>query len=76
MRGNAEVRNSAEIRVWMIRNGHTINSIRTDLQYRTHTPVSLTISGARNLRKVLRYLLEQGCPARYLALPGDMRKSA
>lgn len=70
------MRNSKEIRVWMIRNGHTIESIRLALGYANHTTVSLTIAGQRNHQKVLAYLLELGCPEQDLDLPGRINKAA
>lgn len=70
------MRNSTEIRIWMLRNGLTVDSTRKALGYRNHTPVSLTIDGKKNLRKVLAYLREMGCPEQFLALPEDMRKAA
>lgn len=70
------MRNTTEIRVWMLRHGHTIDSIRKALGYANHTPVSLTISGQENLRKVLLYLRDQGCPEEYLDMPKDMKEAA
>ena len=70
------MRNSKEIRVWMIRNGHTTESIRKALGYSSHTPVSLTIAGSRNSLRVLGYLLKHGCPAKHLGLPEHMEKVA
>ena len=68
------MRNSAEIKVWMLRNGHTINSITQALGYRNNSCVSTTIAGQRHATRVLQYLLEQGCPARLLDLPERMRQ--
>jgi len=68
-------RNSLEIRVWMLRNGIK----RLDIETATGmsgTQTTLTIDGVRNCRKVLRYLLDKGCPAEFLDLPGDMREAA
>jgi len=70
------MRNSTEIRIWMIRNQLTVDSTRRALGYRNHTPVSLTIDGKKNLRKVLQYLKDQGCPEQYLALPENMERAA
>lgn len=70
------MRNSTEIRVWMIRNGHTIQSISKSLGYKSHTPVSLTISGKINFRKVLQFLQNSGCPEIHLDLPKKMVKIA
>lgn len=68
------MRNSQEIKVWMLRNGHTIGSITQALGYRNNSCVSTTIAGQRHATRVLQYLLEQGCPARLLDLPARMQK--
>ena len=68
-------RNPAEIKVWMLRNGHTIESIRKALGYANNTSVSLTITGARSTKRVLEWLRAQGCPERYLGLPRKMREA-
>lgn len=68
-------RNSTEIKVWMLRNGlreHDIVQATGEEQ----TYVNKTLLGTRNNRVVLRYLLEKGCPAKYLALPKDMMEAA
>lgn len=70
------MRNSTEIQVWMLRNGHTVESIRRDLGYKNHTSVSLTIAGGRNSKLVLDYLLDKGCPAKHLGLHKRMEKAA
>ena len=67
------MRNSKEIKVWMIRNDHTVESIRQALGYRNHMSVSLTISGEKSSRKVLQYLKDQGCSVQYLALPKNFK---
>lgn len=59
----------------MIRNGHTVESIRQAIGYANHTSVSLTIAGQRNHRKVLAHLMELGCPEEYLDLPTGMNKA-
>lgn len=66
------MRNTTEIRVWMMRNGYTVDSLRLALGHANHTPVSLTISGKNNVRSVLRHLLSLGCPVEFLDLPKDM----
>lgn len=65
-------RNHLEIWYWMRRHGHTFTSIAAGLGYATHTPVWLTIHGHKNLKKVLKYLRDQGCPEKHLALPKGM----
>lgn len=68
-------RNATEIRVWMIRNGiREADIVRTTGVEQTY--VNKTLHGHRNNRKVLRYLLDQGCPAKYLGLPTDMLDAA
>lgn len=69
------MRNSAEIKVWMLRNGHTINSITEALGYKNNSSVSTTIGGKRNARKVLFWLLANGCPEKYLAIPRKMKRA-
>ena len=70
------MRNSAEIKVWMLRNGHTINSITEALGYKNNSSVSTTIGGKRNARKVLFWLLENGCPEKYLDIPQRAKRAA
>lgn len=70
------MRRSIDIKVWMLRNGYSVESIRKALGYAKHTQVSLTVSGKGNNRRVLRYLQEKGCPERFLNLPKDMEKAA
>jgi hypothetical protein len=36
------------------------------------TYVNKTLLGKKHNRRVLRYLLNKGCPAKHLALPKDM----
>ncbi|MDH5524481.1 MAG: hypothetical protein OEY01_10890 [Desulfobulbaceae bacterium] len=69
-------RNRIEIGVWMDRNGWSVAKIQAALGYETHTGISNTLAGRRHLRKVLRLLLAEGCPAELLALPEDMKKAA
>jgi hypothetical protein len=70
------MRNKIEIRVWMLKKSLTVTDIYKELNFRNHTPVSLTLAGHKNNRKVLRLLLDKGCPAKYLDLPKDMRRAA
>ena len=72
---NESQRNSIEIRVWMMREGIKRRDIETGTGL-SGTAVTLTIDGIKNCRGVLRYLKDNGCPAEFLALPGDMREAA
>lgn len=69
-------RNSVEIRVWLKRNGFKLATIQKDLGYRDNKTVWSTIEGQENNRKVLTWLMENGCPTKYLALPDDLRRAA
>lgn len=68
-------RNSTEIKVWMLRNGLREHDIVQETG-EDQTYVNKTLLGTRNNRVVLRYLLEKGCPVKYLALPKDMMEVA
>ncbi|MFA5718899.1 MAG: hypothetical protein WC952_14400 [Desulfobulbaceae bacterium] len=68
-------RNVKEIKIWMIRNDvREIDIIKATGQEPTY--VNKTINGTRDNRVVLRWLLEKGCPQRYLGLPDDMLDAA
>ena len=69
-------RNSVEIRVWMQRQGVRVISIQRELGHQTNKTVWATIEGREDNRRVLGWLLERGCPSRYLDLPDDMRRAA
>lgn len=70
------MRNTIEINVWMKRNGWSVTKIQKELGMKAHVMVSNTINGKLNHRKVLRFLIEKGCPAELLNLPEDMREAA
>lgn len=68
-------RNGLEIRVWMLRK----DIQRQDIEKATGlngSNVTRTIDGERNCRAVLEYLVDQGCPVKYLDLPEDMKVAA
>ncbi len=66
-------RNSKEIKVWLLRKGVNITEIAR-IAGVERTNVSKTIAGTRNNRKALQWLVSEGCPKRYLALPEDMQR--
>ena len=70
------MRNTLEIEIWMKRRKLTVSDIQRTLKFKNHGVVSDTIADRRQNRRVLRYLLSTGCPARYLDLPKDMRRAA
>ncbi len=65
-------RNTRKIKAWMARKGLTGRELaaRADAS-ESHT--SDTLHGRRDHRRVLRVLLEGGCPERWLDLPEDMQ---
>ncbi len=65
-------RNRNEIKVWILRKGFSITEIACSVGT-GRTNASKTIAGRRNNRAVLQWLLDNGCPAEYLALPEDMQ---
>ncbi|MFZ5775075.1 MAG: XRE family transcriptional regulator [Thermodesulfobacteriota bacterium] len=70
------MRNTLEIEIWMKRKKITVAQIQRALEFANHGVVGDTIAGRRNNRRVLQYLFNKGCPARYLGLPADMREAA
>lgn len=60
------------IKEWLAERKIKVIEVAADLGMH-HCVVSDTIHGRRNNRRVLRWLRERGCPARYLALPEDMK---
>lgn len=56
----------------MILQGIRQKDIQNDLGQRHETQVNETLQGLRSDRRVLQYLLDNGCPAGYLELPADM----
>jgi len=77
MRGTSTLkRNKVEIEVWMKRNGLRAVDIQRALQFRSSKTVWDTLSGHENNRKVLHWLISNGCPEKHLDLPNDMMRAA
>lgn len=70
------MRNTLEIEIWMKRQKLTVSDIQRALSFKNHGVVSDTIADRRQNRRVLRYLLDAGCPEKFLDLPADMRRAA
>lgn len=68
-------RNVKQIKIWMLRKGlrekDIVAATGEDQRF-----VNKTLNGHRNNRKVLQFLMDSGCPERYLALPADMQAAA
>lgn len=68
-------RNVKQIKLWMVRKElrekDIIAATGEEQSY-----VNKTLRGVKNNRRVLRYLVDQGCPVKYLALPADMQDAA
>lgn len=69
-------RDRTKARSWMVMNHLRQRDIQAALGHATSVQVSETLRGLRSDRAVLCYLLEQGCPRSYLALPADMEEAA
>jgi len=60
----------------MRRNGIKLVDVQRALSHRDHKTVWATIEGKENNRRVLAWLVKNGCPIKYLELPDDMRGNA
>ncbi len=69
-------RRGNEIWGWMRAKEFTATSIATACGQKTHAVASNTIAGRQNNKKVLRWLVDKGCPVEFLDLPADMRSAA
>lgn len=63
------------IKKWLHEKGITMNDIAGALGINAGI-VSSTIRGLRNMRQVLKWLSDKGCPVQYLSLPEDMKINA
>jgi len=70
------MRNTVRIKIWMLHQGVRCADIQRALRMKSMTQVWGTINGDRSDRRVLAWLKDHGCPARFLALPPDMREAA
>jgi hypothetical protein len=69
-------RNKVEIKVWLERAGFRQVDIQNDLQMNSNVQISETLRGTRSDRRVLQWLIDKGCPKKFLALPDDMKEAA
>lgn len=67
-------RDVVALKIFLLKKGLTQTGIANELGEKI-AYVNKTILGERHNRKVLSYLLEKGCPKKYLALPKDMEKT-
>ena len=63
-----------QARAWMVKKDIRSVDIQRALQMKNHNLVSETMTGKRNNRRVLAYLIDKGCPAEFLDIPKRMRK--
>ena len=68
-------RKPREIKAYLVRKGVRMMDIARRMGVH-HSLVQATIDGKKNNRKVLRELVAEGCPAKFLGLPEDMREAA
>ncbi|HBA73072.1 MAG TPA: hypothetical protein DCZ63_13050 [Geobacter sp.] len=62
-----------QARVWMLTHDIRSVDIQIALRMRSHSLVANTLAGRQNNKRVLRYLVEKGCPVEYLDLPKTMK---
>lgn len=55
-----------QAKAWMVLNDIRNVDIKEALKLNHHTQIAETLSGKRNNRQVLQYLINKGCPAEYL----------
>lgn len=63
-------------KAWMVLHNIRNVDIKRDLGLNYHTQVIETLSGTRDDQRVLQYLIDRGCPERFLDLPEKMRRAA
>lgn len=65
-----------QARAWLVLKGIRLIDIQRAINFMHPTQISETLRGLRSDKRVLQYILDQGCPERYLKLPENMRKGA
>lgn len=60
-------------KAWMVLHNIKNVDIKLALGMKYHTQVIETLTGVRDDQKVLKYLMDNGCPERYLDLPERMK---
>ncbi len=68
-------RNRNKIRAWLLLQGIDVRRLAERVGV-CESLASRTLGGENNNRRVLRALVEIGCPKRLLMLPPDMEKAA
>lgn len=72
--GAGRTRRPWRIKEWMDAQGIVQEDVARVAGLKSHAVVSRTIRGSANNRRVLRSLLEMGCPVGFLGLPEDMQE--
>ena len=70
-----KVKDRTAAKAWMVTNHIKQRDIQIAVGHSTSVQTSETLRGIRSSRDVLQYLLDKGCPSRYLALPKDMQEA-
>lgn len=73
MRAAGKNRDSWNIRRFLDDRNMNMADVQRAIGAKQHSLVRETITGLRNHRKTLAYLMELGCPEKWLDLPEDMR---
>ena len=72
--GSGRFRRPYRIREWLIeKKGMTMAELGREISV-DRAVVSATIRGARNDRRVLLWLRDNGCPLKHLSLPEDLKE--
>lgn len=66
----------SQARAWMVINKIRPIDIKRALELKYQTQVGETLSGIRDDKRVLEYLIDRGCPEKYLELPAKMKRAA
>lgn len=63
-------------KAWMVEHEIRNVDIERALGMNNHVMVSQVLSGKKNHRRILSYLIDRGCPREYLELPTDVEVAA
>lgn len=61
-------------RAWLVLKGIRLIDIQRAINFKHPTQIGETLRGIRSDKRVLQYILDQGCPERYLKLPDSIRR--
>lgn len=65
-----------QAKAWMVLNSIRLVDVQQALGLKYQTQVGETLAGIRDDKRVLSYLIDHGCPEKYLELPLKMKRAA